>query len=69
LPAFGDELDLAGTEFQCADGSDENLNGGLFLGDVDELRVRLDARSPDWIAAQYLSLTGALPTFAPIVME
>jgi hypothetical protein len=36
-----------------------------FAGNLDELRVELVAKSPDWIRAQYLSMTRQFVTFSP----
>jgi cysteine-rich repeat protein len=42
-----------------------NPNGGYFQGAIDELRISNVARSPDWMRAQYLSMSGAFTTIGP----
>jgi hypothetical protein len=45
-------------------GADDGLvAGGFFPGAIDEVRCAARALGPEWIAAQYLSMTDALLTF------
>ncbi|MFI5317479.1 MAG: hypothetical protein ACHQ6T_17395, partial [Myxococcota bacterium] len=39
-----------------------NPNGAYFNGSIDEMRISNVARSPDWMRAQYLSMSGAFNT-------
>jgi hypothetical protein len=42
-----------------------NQLGSYFQGAIDELRISNVARSPDWMRAQYLSMTGAFAVVGP----
>jgi cysteine-rich repeat protein len=42
-----------------------NPGGSYFQGAIDELRISNVARSPGWMRAQYLSMTGAFTTIGP----
>lgn len=44
-------------------GVDEDLTNNHFLGDLDEVRVSTVAESPDWLSAQYASMTDQLVSF------
>ena len=56
----------SGPSERVAIGVDEGLSDGFFLGAIDEVRVRLDARDTAWIEAQYSSLTDSLVSFGPV---
>jgi uncharacterized repeat protein (TIGR01451 family) len=47
----------------CAIGSNDDGTAPYFDGFIDEVRVAAAARTPDWIAAQYLSMTDAFIAF------
>jgi hypothetical protein len=47
-------------------GVDENLGGAFFLGDLDEIRISGDAKSPDWIAAQHAAMRDQTVAFGPV---
>ena len=44
-------------------GTQENHSSAYFGGDIDEVRIASTARSGDWIAAQYLTLTDTFITY------
>lgn len=48
---------------QAVIGADENLIQNFWLGSLDEVRISNDAKSADWVAAQYASMTGNLISF------
>ena len=51
------------SDSQTVLGVDEDLNSNHFLGDLDEVRVSTTAESPDWLSAQYASMTDQLVSF------
>ena len=44
-------------------GVDEGLAGGFLSGSIDEVRCAPSAVGPEWVAAQYLSMTDGLLTY------
>jgi biopolymer transport protein ExbB len=53
------------TAATSAIGAQDDGSGDFFNGDIDEVRIARTARSPDWIAAQHLSMTNAFLLFEP----
>ena len=60
MPGFGTPLSDANVPLSVGGSA---YNGTVFFdGRIDELRISSQVRSPDWLRAEYLSMTGGLVT-------